>query len=115
MSLLNFGLSSINKAVDDEISILFVTCSNRLRLLVLTTMIQIRTILRQTLTIIISDENNNLACSRLYVTADLSFVMKAGLSRLSTDDAHFFVDLNPGNWKLFNVILALIGRFDIAS
>ena len=34
--------------------------------------------------------------------------MKAGLNRLSIDDARFFVDLNPGNWKLFNVILALL-------
>ena len=46
---------------------------------------------------------------------DLSFYMKAGLSRLSTDDACFLVALNPGNWKWFNVILALIGCFDIIS
>ena len=34
-----------------------------------------------------------IACSRLHVMADISFVMKAGLSRLSTDDAWFLVDL----------------------
>ena len=36
VSLLNIGLSSINRAADDDISILFVTCSNRLRILDLT-------------------------------------------------------------------------------
>ena len=40
--------------------------------------------------------------------ADLSFVMKAGISRLSTCYACFSVDLNPGNWKSFSVILVLV-------
>ena len=30
--------------------------------------------------------------------ADLSFIMKAGISRLSTYHAFFSVDLNPDNW-----------------
>ena len=105
-----------HRAVDDEISFLFVTCSNQLRILDLTPWYKSEPSSDKLWQYLyISDENKVLAWSDLYVTDDRSFVMKSGLSRLSTDYAWFLVVLNPGNWKWFNFILALIGFFDIIS